>query len=144
MTRALAVLCLLAAASSQARAAISVAVDPALDRRDVSPWIYGVNFGSTAEFTALPYPLRRWGGNSTTRYSWTQDAHNSGSDWYYISTASQVADPAQLPNGSEADLFVAETRARGADAIVTLPLIGWSPRDRNKTSRSGEIGRAHV
>ena len=133
MTRALAVLCLLAAASSEARAAISVAVDPALDRRAVSPWIYGVNFGSSAEFTALPYPLRRWGGNSTTRYSWTQDAHNSGSDWYYISTASQVADPAQLPNGSEADLFVAETRARGADAIVTLPLIGWSPRDRNKT-----------
>jgi hypothetical protein len=131
VTRLLAVLCLLA--SSEAHAAISVAVDPALDRRAVSPLIYGVNFGSSAEFAALPYPLRRWGGNSTTRYSWTHDAHNSGSDWYYISTASQIADPAQLPNGSEADLFVAETRAHGAEAIVTLPLIGWSPKDRNKT-----------
>ena len=132
MIRALAVLVLLAAAS-EAHAAIAVAVDPALDRKAVSPWIYGVNFGTAAEFGALPYPLRRWGGNSTTRYSWTQDAHNSGSDWYYISSPSSIAKPAGLPNGSEADLFVGETRAAGADAIVTLPLIGWTPKDRNKT-----------
>ena len=132
MTRTLAVLLLLAAAS-EARGAISVAVDPALDRRAVSPFIYGVNFGTSAEFAALPYPLRRWGGNATTRYSWTQDARNSGADWYFISTASSHPNPALLPNGSEADLFVAETRAAGAEAIVTLPLIGWSPKDRSKT-----------
>jgi len=121
---------LLGAASAEA--AVVVAVDPALDRKPVSPWIYGVNFGTSSEFDALPYPLRRWGGNSTTRYSWTQDAHNSGSDWYFITTPSSHPNPALLPDGSEADLFVAETRAAGADAIVTLPLIGWSPKDRQK------------
>src|SRR5689334_2087097 len=131
MRRCLIVLALLAMAPS-ARAAVTVSVDPALDRKPVSPWIYGVNFGTSAEFTALPYPLRRWGGNSTTRYSWTQDAHNSGSDWYFITSPSNHPDPSQLPNGSEADLFVAEARAHGADAIVTLPLIGWSPKDREK------------
>ena len=127
-----AVIFALLALAADARAAVTVSVDPALDRRPVSPWIYGINFGTTAEFTALPYPLRRWGGNSTTRYSWTQDAHNSGSDWYFITTPSNHPDPSQLPNGSEADLFVGETRAAGADAIVTLPLIGWSPKDREK------------
>src|SRR5258705_7547276 len=75
--------------------AISVSVSPALDRRAVSPWIYGVNFGNATEFSDLPYPMRRWGGNSTTRYSWTQDTHNSGSDWYFISTPSNHPNPAQ-------------------------------------------------
>jgi hypothetical protein len=113
-------------------AAIAVAIDPALDRKTVSPWIYGINYGSAAEFAALPYPLRRWGGNSTSRYSWTLDTHNSGSDWYFISTPSNHPNPAQLPNGSEADLFVGASRAAGADVIVTVPTIGWSPKDRSK------------
>jgi len=109
-----------------------VAIDPTLDRRPVSPLIYGVNFGSSAEFGDLPYPLRRWGGNATTRYSWTADASNSGSDWYFISTPSSNPNPAALPNGSEVDLFVAETRGAGAGALVTVPTIGWVTKDRVK------------
>jgi hypothetical protein len=58
---------------ARAEAAISVAVDPALDRRAVSPWIFGINFGTASEFADLPYPMRRW-GNGTTRYSWNLDA----------------------------------------------------------------------
>jgi hypothetical protein len=127
---ALATLALLAPAA--ARAAVSVNVDPALDRRPVSPLIYGVNYGDITDFGATPYTIRRWGGNATTRYSWTQDTHNSGSDWYYISTPSNHPNPALLPNGSEADLFVGETRGAGADVLMTVPLIGWSPKDRVK------------
>ena len=125
-------LALLLGACSSALATVNVAIDPSLDRRPVSPWIFGVNFGSAAEFADLPYPLRRWGGNSTSRYSWTQDAHNSGSDWFFISTPSNHPNPSLLPNGSEADLFVGETRAAGSDVIVTVPTIGWSPKDRQK------------
>jgi len=117
--------------ASSSSPVIAVSIDPALDRRVVSPLVYGVNYGSSTEFTAVPYPLRRWGGNSTSRYSWTLDTHNSGADWYFISTPGSN-DPAQLPNGSAADDFVAESRARGAEVIVTVPTIGWVPKDRVK------------
>ncbi len=132
LARALAALAALALGASAAPATVNVAVDVTLDRRAVNPLIYGINYGSTAEFGALPYPLRRWGGNSTTRYSWTQDAHNSGSDWYFITTPSNHPNPAQLPNGSEADLFVDATRGAGSEVIMTVPTIGWSPKDRVK------------
>jgi hypothetical protein len=122
----------LAAIAPRAHAVVAVSVDVTLDRRAVNPLVYGVNFGTSAQFAALPYPLRRWGGNATTRYSWTQDARNSGSDWYFITTPSNHPNPALLPHGSEADLFVGETRAAGADVIVTVPTIGWSPKDRVK------------
>ncbi len=50
--------------------AIAVVVDPDSDRRAISPWVYGVNFGDDSQLTQVPFPLRRWGGNATTRYSW--------------------------------------------------------------------------
>jgi hypothetical protein len=121
-----------AADPTRALAVVNVAVDVTLDRRAVNPLVYGVNFGTASEFGALPYPSRRWGGNSTTRYSWTQDAHNSGSDWYFITTPSSHPNPALLPNGSEADLFVGATRTAGSDVVLTVPTIGWSPKDRQK------------
>lgn len=109
-----------------------VTVDPRLDRRAINPLIYGVNFGSSVEFGDLPYPVRRWGGNSTTRYSWQNDTHNTGSDWFFMNIASAIADPGTLPDGSEADLFVEETRAAGSEPLLTVPLIGWMPVDRVK------------
>jgi len=123
---------LVAGLAAPACATVSVTIDPSLDRHAVSPLIYGVNFGSSTEFSDLPYPVRRWGGNSTTRYSWTQDAQNSGLDWYFISSASNIANPANLPNGSTADQFVAETRNHGADVVLTVPTIGWTTKDRVK------------
>lgn len=115
-----------------AAAKLNVTVDSRLDRRLVSPLVYGINFGSPAEFGALPFPVRRWGGNSTTRYSWQNDTHSSASDWFFINTPSSHPNPALLPDGSEADLFVTETRLAGAHTVLTVPLIGWTPKDRVK------------
>ncbi len=52
--------------------------------RAVSPLIYGVNFGSLAQANRLRWPVRRWGGNSVTRYSWEFDTHNTASDWFFF------------------------------------------------------------
>ena len=38
--------------------------------------------------------------------------------------------PEQLPDGSSSDQFVASTRAAGSDTLLTVPLIGWTPRAR--------------
>lgn len=110
---------------------LTVSVDPTAGRRAIDPLIYGVNFGDAADFAAVPYPLRRWGGNSVTRYNWQKDVSNRASDWFYLNLP-EGADSTGLPDGSSADLWVDETLGAGSEAIVTVPTIGWTPRDRVK------------
>ncbi|HYN41662.1 MAG TPA: glycoside hydrolase family 44 protein, partial [Thermoanaerobaculia bacterium] len=113
--------------------AVTVAVDPALDRRLVNPQIFGVNFGSTAQAAALKWPVRRWGGNSVTRYNWQNDTSNKGMDWFFMNVPEDNPAPENLPSGSAADRFLAETRATGGEPILTVPLIGWTPKSRAKS-----------
>jgi hypothetical protein len=115
--------------SAAATAAVAVAVDPNADRHPVSPAIYGMNYGTAAQMSRLKVPVRRWGGNATTRYNWETDTNNSASDWFFTNYAGG-ANPANLPSGSAADVFVDEIRAAGGEALVTVPLIGWTPVDR--------------
>jgi len=53
------------------------------------------------------------------------------SDWFFTNYAGS-ANPANLPNGSAADVFVDEIRAAGGEALITLPLVGWTPTDRTR------------
>ena len=59
---------------------VTVDVDPNLDRRPVSPLIFGVNFGDAAQLARMHWPVRRWGGTPTSRYNWQIDVDNSGND----------------------------------------------------------------
>jgi hypothetical protein len=111
-------------------ATVNVAVNPAAGRRAISPLIYGVNFGDDTQAAQRRWPVRRWGGNATTRYSWQDDVANHASDWFFENIANAVANPAALPNGSSSDEFVTATRAAGGQPIITVPLIGWTPIDR--------------
>ena len=113
-------------------AAVHVAVDPNADRHPVSPWIFGVNFGSAAQAQRLHWPIRRWGGNATTRYSWQDDIANRASDYFFFNIEEDNPNPGQLPNGSAADRFVDDTRAGGGEALLTVPTIGWTPIDRTR------------
>ncbi len=111
-----------------ARAAdIDVVVDVEAEGRDISPAIYGVSFAGAAELASVPYPANRWGGNSVTRYNWQADVSNKASDWFFMNIPEASLDPALLPDGSTADVFVAESLNGGAVPLMTLPLIGWTP-----------------
>lgn len=103
--------------------AVAVAVNPTLDRWPISAFVYGVNFASAAQLADVGYPLNRWGGNRTTRYNWQLDVDNSAFDWFYQNYTGP-GNPDDLPVGSGSDLFVTETRAAGAEAILTVPTIG--------------------
>lgn len=116
-------------AGSSAAATIAVSIDPSADRHAVSPQIFGMNFGDAAQMSRLKVPVRRWGGNSVTRYNWENDTHNSASDWFFFNYTNGP-DPGGLPDGSSADTFVDEIRAAGGEALITVPLIGWTPLDR--------------
>jgi hypothetical protein len=101
---------------------VVIRVDAALDRHPIDPRIYGVAFASSNTLAALGSPLNRSGGNAETRYHWQLNAHNHASDWYFES----LADASAVP-GAEADAFVAGTRGAGAEAMLTIPMIGWAP-----------------
>lgn len=105
---------------------VDVAVDLDAVGRNISPAIYGVSFAGEAELTSVPYPANRWGGNSVTRYNWQADVSNRASDWFFMNIPEASVDPAQLPDGSTADVFVAESVAGGSQPLMTLPLIGWT------------------
>jgi hypothetical protein len=116
--------------SQAALSPVSVTIDPGLDRHAVSPLIYGVNFGSDAQMARLHWPVRRWGGNATTRYSWQHDISNHASDWFFYNIEEDNPNPGALPDGSAADVFIDKTRVAGGEPVITVPTIGWTPIDR--------------
>jgi hypothetical protein len=105
-------------------------VDAASGRHAISELIYGMNFADEALATALRLPVRRWGGNATTRYNWRTDTSNRAADWYFENIPNDNANPAALPDDSSSDRFVEENLRAGAETLLTIPLIGWTPRGR--------------
>jgi hypothetical protein len=106
---------------------VSVSVNLAGTRRAIDPLIYGVNFGSDAQHADLHYPTRRWGGNSTSRYNWQFDVHNTANDYFFQNIADGTG--VNLPNDSSANAFVVATRLQGGEALLTIPTLGWVPKD---------------
>lgn len=98
----------------------TIAIDGALDRHPIDPLIYGVAWASADELAALNATSNRWGGNTASRYNWKQNADNKGADWYYESVSRAGAEPS-----GEADAFVQTTNRSGAQALMTVPILGW-------------------
>jgi len=99
---------------------VTVTIDATANRHAINPNIYGVAFASKADLAALNAPLNRSGGNAETAYNWKQNATNLGQDWYYESYPGDSATP-----GADADAFVSDTKAKGAEPMLTVPLAGW-------------------
>ena len=108
----------------------ALSVDAAAGRHAISPDIYGINYADETIAADLHLPVRRWGGNSTTRYNWQLDVFNTASDWYFENIPNPNAHPELLPDGSASDLFVEQDRRTNTATIMTLPLIGWTPKSR--------------
>lgn len=81
-----------------------LSVDICAGRHAISDDIYGMNFADEALAADLRLPVRRFGGNSATRYNWQNDTSNKGSDWFFGNVPESNADPASLPDGSATDL----------------------------------------
>ena len=105
-------------------------LDADAGRHTISEDIYGMNYADEQLASELRLPVRRWGGNSTTRYNWQADVHNTGSDWYFENIPEDNSNPSTLPDGSAADRFVEQDRRTQTKTIMTIPLIGWTPKRR--------------
>jgi hypothetical protein len=104
-------------------APISILVDAQSHRQAISPMIYGVAFASSNQLLDLNCTMNRSGGNSETRYNWQANAHNLAADWYFESYPDASSTP-----GATADAFVADSVNGGAQAMISIPMIGWAPK----------------
>ena len=98
----------------------TIRVDAGANRHPISPEIYGVAFASSTELADLNVPLNRSGGNTTTRYNWQINAANHAADWYFESIGSASATP-----GADGDDFISQSKAAGAQPMLTIPTISW-------------------
>lgn len=105
-------------------------VDANAGLRAISPEIYGLNFADPALAADIRLPVNRWGGNATTRYNWQNDTSNRASDWYFENIPADNPNPGNLPNGSSADQFISDNRATNTQTLLTIPMIGWTPKSR--------------
>jgi hypothetical protein len=99
-----------------------ISVDAGANRRPISPMIYGVAFGTSNQLLDLNFTMNRSGGNEESTYNWEINAHGKGADYYFESLPDDSATP-----GESADSVVADAKAAGAQALITIPMIGWSP-----------------
>jgi hypothetical protein len=101
---------------------VTITVNAQLNRHVISPQIYGTAFATSNQLQDLNFTMNRSGGNNETRYNWQLNAHNIDADWYFESIADASATP-----GATADAFVANSKLGGAQAMITIPMIGWAP-----------------
>ncbi len=106
---------------------IAVTVDTTLDRRAIDTRIYGVNFADAADLARVPYPMNRWGGNTTSRYNWRFDVDNRASDYYFQRIVSGTG--TNLPNNTGSNRFLDLTRAASSIPLLTVPTIQYVAND---------------
>lgn len=109
----------------------ALTVDATADGHTIPPEIYGMNFADEALAKELALPVRRWGGNRTTRYNWRIDVDNSGNDWFFENLPNPLPiDGRTLPDGSAADRFVEQNRRTGTASLISVPMSGWVAKRR--------------
>jgi hypothetical protein len=104
-------------------APVAITVNAQSNRIPINPLIYGVAFATSNQLADLNFTLNRSGGNNETSYNWQANAHNLDADYYFESYPDASATP-----GATADAFVANSKAAGADAMITIPMVAWSPK----------------
>jgi hypothetical protein len=109
----------------------ALSIDMSAGQHAISDDIYGMNFADEQLAAELRLPVRRWGGNSTSRYNWKTSMRNAGSDWYFENLPVGQFDVATLPDGSASDQFVEQDRRTETRTLLTIPLIGWTVKSNS-------------
>jgi hypothetical protein len=98
----------------------SVTIDAAANIHPISPYIYGINWGSPAQLLDMNIHVNRGGGNINSTYNWKNNAGNHAADWYFESLGGSSNVP-----GADEDSFITSTKSANAEPMVTIPTLGW-------------------
>ncbi|MDD5542374.1 MAG: glycoside hydrolase family 44 protein, partial [Acidobacteriia bacterium] len=118
----------------------ALSIDVNSGRHTISSDIYGMNYADEQLAAELRLPVRRWGGNSTSRYNWETNLENAGSDWYFENLPVGNVNVATLPDGSASDQFVEQDLRTGTRTLLTIPLIGWTVKSSSPRSHPFDCG----
>jgi hypothetical protein len=121
--------------------ALELQIDSSKRGQEISPYIYGVNWAPNDGYmTDLRPRVNRWGGEQTSRYNWKLgNAFNAGSDYYFQNGHYQYTSSADRQPSGAADQFIARTLRQGAEALITVPAIGWVAKDDLPSSASHNV-----
>jgi len=100
-----------------------IGVDVGTNRNPISSLIYGVAFATSNELADLNFTMNRSGGNEESTYNWSINAHGKGADYYFESLPDDSATP-----GESADSVIANSKAGGAQPLITIPMMSWGPK----------------
>jgi hypothetical protein len=106
--------------------------------REISPYIYGINFYHSAGFSA-PATLDRLGGNRWTGYNWETNASNAGSDYFHYSDNYLVNFAGNTPPGQAILPSLVSAGQNDRGLVVTVPMAGYVSADA-----SGEVTAAQT
>ena len=97
---------------------VQFVVDPLLDNKPISPFIYGVN-------QTLPgytnYTFERLGGDATSEWNWVNGDTNAGHDFYY---QNQSLSSSTGPGGAAIPIITGDY-ANNAATLLTVPINGY-------------------
>jgi hypothetical protein len=108
---------------SAAATAATATVTFSAPTHEISPYIFGTNWGPTSSVKDLGVSVRRWGGNRATKYNWKDDLDSAGSDWFFLN---EYAKPQGTPEDKKTYFqFIKETLAGGAEVNFSIPITEW-------------------
>lgn len=106
---------------------VYLSVDTNLERKPISPYIYGLNFAKESFANEIDLPARRWGGNATSRYNWQTNTLNSGNDWFFENSLNLNSyNWSQTENYEQ---WIEQNERTATDSLITIPMIGYVSKD---------------
>lgn len=118
---------LLLAHPSTASETVMITANP-LNKKPISPYIYGINFATKSADVPTGLTLDRTGGNRWTTYNWETNASNAGSDYQYENDAylSNSKEPAAAVLA-----LIKEDQKNNMASLVTVQMQGLVAGDES-------------
>ncbi len=107
--------------------AINIVINAAESRQAISPYIYGLNFAKESFADEIDLPIRRWGGNATSRYNWQNGNLNTAGDWYFENVSHSNAYDWNIDESHNE--WVAQNTRTGTASLITIPMLGYVAKD---------------
>ncbi len=109
---------------------MNVSVNLAGEKKEISPYIYGINeYGNRENYKNVAVNAVRQGGNRMVAYNWENNASNAGADWKHSSdnNLSNSNDPADC-----VQVLSNDAEKYGIDyKMTTLQLCGYVAADKD-------------